>query len=189
MNGDKKLYLYSGLAIALAVVAYIVITKKKPLSNSSNEGKENTDEETAVAVTTTGEVVQQEQVAIPETLSKILNKTSAEATKLLINKPIYTKLDEVKVRYENFVNNGVFNNVMSTITNKGTLLGNVIQVVEDKGKLANADGRVLKWFKVKPASITLDEMNRNKSFLTHKFLPESTGKVIYVREDTVKLEK
>ena len=29
MNSDKKLYLYSGLAIALSVVAYVVITRKK----------------------------------------------------------------------------------------------------------------------------------------------------------------
>jgi hypothetical protein len=42
---------------------------------------------------------------------------------------------------------------------------------------------------MKPAQITLDEMNRNKGFLTHVFKPNTTGKEIYVREDTVKLEK
>ena len=31
MNGDKKIYLYSGLAIALAVVAYFVITGTKTI--------------------------------------------------------------------------------------------------------------------------------------------------------------
>jgi hypothetical protein len=62
-------------------------------------------------------------------------------------------------------------------------------VVDDKGKLTNSDGRILKWFKVKPSQLALNDMNRNKSFLTHKFLAESTGKEIYVREDTVKLEK
>ena len=31
MNSDKKLYLYSGLAIALSVVAYVVITRKRKL--------------------------------------------------------------------------------------------------------------------------------------------------------------
>ena len=34
MNTDKKLYLYSGLAIALSVVAYVVITKKKKSHSS-----------------------------------------------------------------------------------------------------------------------------------------------------------
>ena len=32
-------------------------------------------------------------------------------------------------------------------------------------------------------------MNRNKSFFTHAFLPDSTGKEIFVREDALKLEK
>ena len=78
---------------------------------------------------------------------------------------------------------------MSTITNRGTLLGTVIQVVDDKGKLLNPQGKVYKWFRVKPAQITLDDMNRNKDFLTHVFLPDSTGKEIFVREDAIKLEK
>ena len=188
MNADKKLYLYSGLAIVGAIIAYVIITKKKTLP-TSGEGSGVPDPETTVAVTNTGEVIDQNQVLIPTTLAEILKKTSAEATVKLINKPIYTKLDNVKVRSENFVNNGIINNIMSTVTNRGTLLGNVIQVVDDKGKLTNPDGKVYKWFRIKPAQITLDDMNRNKDFLTHTFLPDSTGKEIFVREDTVKLEK
>jgi hypothetical protein len=186
MNSDKKLYLYSGLAIVGALVAYVIITKKKP--PVSSEGTGTPDPETTVAVTTTGDVIDQNQVLIPATLAQILKKTSAEATVALINKPVYTKLDDVKVRNDSYVNNGIVNNIMSTITNKGTLLGNVIQVVEDKGKLTNSEGKVFKWFKIKPAQITLDDMNRNKAFLTRVFLPESK-EVIFVREDTIKLEK
>jgi hypothetical protein len=63
-----------------------------------------------------------------------------------------------------------------------------MQVVEDKGKLTNSEGKVYKWFKIKPAQITLDEMNRNKAFLTRVFLPEYS-EVIFVREDTVTLDK
>jgi hypothetical protein len=187
MNSDKKLYLYSGLAIVGALVAYVLITKKKPLSSSS-EGTGTPDPETTVAVTTTGDVIDKNQVVIPTALAEILKKTSAQATVALINKPVYTKLDSVKVRNSNFVNNGFINNIMSTITNKGTLLGNVIQVVDDKGKLMNPEGKVYKWFKIKPAQITLDDMNRNKDFLTRNFLPEYK-EVIFVREDTIKLEK
>ena len=189
MEGDKKLYLYSGLAIVGAIIAYAIITKKKPLlDNSSSEGTGTPDPPSTIAITTTGEVVDQAQVAIPVTLADILKKTSAEATVALINKPVYTKLDDVKVRSSNYVNNGLFDNIMSTITNRKSLVGNVIQIVDDKGSLKNSDGRVYKWFRVKPAQVTLDEMNRNKSFLTHTFLPETTGE-IYVREDTVQLEK
>lgn len=189
MNSDKKLYLYSGLAIVASLVAYAFITRKKGGSGSSEEGTGTPDEETNVALTTTGDTVDVEQTVIPTTLTDILKKTSAQATVALINKPIYTKIDNVKVRRENYVNNGVVNNIMSTISNRGMLLGNVIQVVDDKGKLKNTEGRIWKWFKIKPAQVTLDEMNRNKGFLTHVFLPDSTGRIIYVREDVVKLEK
>lgn len=188
MKSDRKLYLYSGLAIALSVLAYMVITRKKNSEDVVVE-EEIVDENGNVATTTTGEAVDPEQLIIPKTLSDILNKTSSQATVALINKPIYTKLDEVKVRNENYVNNGIINNIMSTITNTGTLLGTVIQVVDDKGKLKNSEGRILKWFKIKPSQTALDDMNRNKSLLSHVFLPESTGKQIYVREDAVKLEK
>jgi hypothetical protein len=188
MNGDKKLYLYSSLAILGAIVAYVIITKKKTM-DSSGEGSGIPDaEETTVVTTTTGDVIDQTQVVIPQSLSEILKKTSAQATSALINKPIYTKLDGVKVRSENYVNNGFINNIWSTITDRKTLLGNVIQVVDDKGKLKNLDGRVYKWFKIKPDQSTLDEMNKNKDFLQSTFLP-SWCKAIYVREDAVQLEK
>jgi hypothetical protein len=197
MNADKKLYLYSGLAIIGSLVAYAIITKKKPSpteitkkkpSSTDSEGNETVDAETNVTTTTTGDIIDKEQQVIPKTLSNILNKTSAQATLALVNKPVYTKLEDVKVRRENYVNNGIINNVMSTITDRGFLLGNVIQVVDDKGKLKNNDGRVWKWFRIKPVQSTLDEMNKNKDFLTAKFLPLFT-KEIYVREDVVKLEK
>ena len=187
--GDKKLYLYSGLAIVTAIVAYMIITNKKTLPTSSSEGTGVPDESGTVATTTTGEIVDQSQVIIPATLVDVLKKTTPQANAILINKPVYTKLDNVKVRSDSYVNNGFVSNVMSTITNRGTLLGTVIQVKDDKGKLVNADGRVYKWFRIKPSQIALDDMNRNKSFLTHVFLPDSTGKEIYVREDTIKMEK
>lgn len=188
MNSDKKLYLYSGLSILGAIILYVIITKRKNLTTSS-EGSGTPDPETTVAVSSTGEVIDQSQVAIPSNLAKILKKTSAEATVDLINKSVYTKLDKVKIRNDRYVNNGIVNNVMSTITNRGTFLGNVIQIVDDKGKLINPQGKVYKWFKIKPSQVALDDMNRNKDFLTHTFLPDSTGKEIFVREDAIKLEK
>lgn len=189
MNSEKKLYLYSGLAIVGAIIAYVIITKKKPNVNNSGDANGNTDPETNTTVSTTGEIIDNEQVLIPKTLSEILKKPSAQVTVALRNKPLYTKLDNVKVRNQNYVNNGIVNNIMSEITNSGFILGNILEVKDDKGGLKNPDGRVYKWFRVKPTQVTLDEMNRNKSFFTHVFLSNSTGREIYVREDTVKLEK
>ena len=187
MNSNKKLYLYSGLAIVTSLVLYAIITRKKTVKGSSQpEGvRQNDDSDTIV--TTTGDVVSSSQVVIPKTLLQILKGTPAQATALLKNKPIFTKIDNVKIRRENFVNNGFFNNEMSEITNSGFYLGKVIEVVNDKGNLKNPEGRVYKWFKIKPTQETLDEMNRNKDFLTSKFLPDFT-KEIYVREDVVKLQ-
>jgi len=45
---------------------------------------------------------------------------------------------------------------------------------------------VFKWLKIQPAQVTLDDMNKNKDFLTRRFLPEFK-EVIFVREDVVKL--
>jgi len=180
MNSDKKLYLYSGLAIALSVVAYVVITKnKKGGTSASNTVKPDVK-------TTTGDMISNEQSVIDSSLQEILNKTVSEANTTLQGKPVFTKLDNVQVRNSNFVNNGIVNNVMSSISNKGTLLGNVIAVVEDKGKLTNINGKVFKWLKIQPAQVTLDDMNKNKDFLTRRFLPEFK-EVIFVREDVVKL--
>lgn len=187
MNSNKKLYLYSGLAIVTSLVLYAIITRKKAEKSSPNqEGVPQNDDSDAI-VTTTGDVVSSSQVVIPKTLLQILKGTSAQATALLKNKPIFTKIDNVKIRRENYVNNGFLNNVMSEVTNSGFYLGNVIEVVNDKGNLKNAEGRFYKWFKIKPTQETLDEMNRNKDFLTSKFLPDFT-KAIYVREDVVKLQ-
>ena len=77
---------------------------------------------------------------------------------------------------------------MSKINDSGFLLGTIIEVKEDKGLLRNFDGRIYKWFRIKPNQATLNEMNKNKDFLTSKFLPNSTGREIYVREDALKLK-
>lgn len=183
MNSNKKLYLYSGLAIALAVGVYAVITKKKLLPTTSNQ-----DLQDSGVVTSTGNTITKEQAEIPSDLLEILKKTSKEATTTLNGKPIYTKLPNVLVRRDNYVNNGFFNNVMSKITDSSFLLGNVIEVKEDKGLIKNADGRIYKWFRIKPNQATLNEMNENKDFLTSNFLPNTTGKEIYVREDALKLK-
>jgi len=188
MNNDKKLYLYSGLAIVGALISYVAIVYVRKTPNNLDNAAEIKDAETTVSVTSTGEVIDKAQSTVPLSLIEILKKTSAQATTSLINKPIYTKLDDVKVRYSNYVNNGFISNIASSLTNTGTLIGNVVQVVEDKGKLKNNDGRIYKWFKIKPSIVAIEDMNRNKSFLTHVF-SANLPIPFFVREDTIKLEK
>ena len=100
MNSDKKLYLYSGLAIALSVVAYVVITRKKKLDTdpSSNVQEDIT--------TDTGDVVTIEQAVIDSTLADIIKLPLAQVKTQMLGKQIYTKLDNVNPRQSPYVNNG-----------------------------------------------------------------------------------
>ena len=127
MNSDKKLYLYSGLAIALSVVAYVVITKKRKLDTDPSS-KVQPD-----VTTTTGDVVTAEQSAIDPTLFEIIKLPLAQAKAKLLGKDIYTKVENVNPRQTPYVNNGWFvnNGVGGRITDKDTLIGSVTDVVND----------------------------------------------------------
>ena len=76
MDSDKKLYLYSGLAIALSVVAYVVITEKKKLKldPSKDNNSDNLDVETS-----TGDIITMEQAVIDKNLQEILNMPISNA--------------------------------------------------------------------------------------------------------------
>lgn len=179
MNNDNKLYLYSGLAIALSVVAYVVITRKKKL---------DTDPSLTVqqdVTTDTGDVVTIEQAVIDPTLSEIIKLPLAQVKSKMLGKEIYTKLDNVNPRQSPYVNNGWFvnNGVGGRITQKDTLIGSVTDVVNDKGLLKNKSGSVYKWFKVKPSPIAIKQIKDDSNIL----IPTKTDS-FYVREDVVKLK-
>ena len=184
MNGDKKLYLYSGLAIALAVVAYVVITKKKPLPTTSDK-ETTTEEEQAddLVVTPSGDTITPEQATVDPTLAEILKLPLAKIKLNMLNKKIYTKLDNVNPRTTPNVNNGAFNNTYGgKIEVKDTLIGVVKDVVEDAGRLTSPQGNVYKWFKVLASKEAIDSINNTKSWWN---LPLREGITFYVREDVV----
>jgi len=181
MNGDKKLYLYSGLAIALAVVAYVVITKKKPLPIASEEA--STEEENQdVVVTPSGDTITVEQAIVDPTLTEILKLPLAEIKLNMLNKKLYTKLDNVNPRQTPYVNNGWFvnNGVGGKITQKGTFAGTVTDVAKDKGSMSNAQGRVYIWFKVKPSAEAVKQIEDDSNIL----IPTKTD-TFWLREDVV----
>jgi hypothetical protein len=188
MNGDKKLYLYSGLAIALAIVAYVVITKKKPLPTTSDEETTTEEEQTEdVVVTPSGDTITVEQATVDPTLTEILNLPLAKIKLNTLNKKLYTKIDNVNPRTQPFVNNGAFNNTYGgKIEVKDTLIGTVKDVVEDSGKLTSPKGNVYKWFKVLASKEAIDSVNNTKSWWN---VPLKEGITFYVREDVVKLDK
>lgn len=177
---NKKLYLYSGLAIATALAIYYLVAKKSNpdfLDNNAPEGDAQPD-----VTTGTGDTITAQQAQMDKELSETLKKSSSEVTKLLLNKSVYTKLDNVKTRSQNFVNNGWINNLFITIPDKGTFLGNIIQVIDDKGGAKNAEGRVFKWFKIFPSQPAKDVWKSYTSSNTN--MP-----AYYVREDVITLKK
>jgi hypothetical protein len=183
MNGDKKLYLYSGLAIALAVVAYVVITKKKPLLNTADTSTvEGEEEDMDLVVTPSGDTISTEQAIIDPTLTEILKLPLAEIKLKMLNKKIYTKLDNVNPRITPYVNNGWFvnNSVGGKITQKGTFAGIVTDVAQDKGKMANSQGKVYIWFKIKPSAEAVKQIKEDTPLL----LTAKTDN-FWLREDVI----
>jgi hypothetical protein len=185
MNGDKKLYLYSGLAIALAVVAYVVITKKKPLPTPAKENQTDVEEQENVVVTTTGDEISEEQNIIEPTLKEILKLPLAKVKLHLLNKKLYTKVDDVNPRTSAYVNNGWFKNnlIGGKIKIKGTLAGTVVDVANDTGLLQNTDGRVFIWFKINPSATARKQIEEDSNIFTaQKF------KTFWLREDVITLK-
>jgi len=179
MNSDKKLYLYSGLAIALSVVAYVVITRKKKLDTDPSAIEVKPD-----VTTTTGDEISNEQAVIDPTLSEIIKLPLAQAKARMLGKNIYSKVDNVNPRQTPYVNNGwlVNNSVGGRITQKNTLIGSVTDVVNDKGLLKNNSGAIYKWVKVKPSPDAVKQIKDDSSFL----MGTKTDS-FYVREDVIKL--
>lgn len=179
MNSDKKLYLYSGLAIALSVVAYVVITRKKKLDTDPSANQVKPD-----VTTTTGDEISNEQAVIDPTLSEIIKLPLAQAKARMLGKNIYSKVDNVNPRQTPYVNNGwlVNNSVGGRITQKNTLIGTVTDVVNDKGLLKNNSGAIYKWVKVKPSPDAVKQIKDDSSFL----MGTKTDS-FYVREDVIKL--
>jgi|LakMenE18May11ns_1017448.scaffolds.fasta_scaffold9367723_1 hypothetical protein len=180
MNSDKKLYLYSGLAIALSVVAYVVITKKKKLDTdpASNVKPDVT--------TPTGDVISGEQAVLDPTLTDIIKLPLAQTKAKMLGKNIYAKVENINPRQTPYVNNGwlVNNGVGGRITQKDTLIGTVTDVVNDSGSLRNNSGAIYKWVKVNPSSEAVSQIKDDSNIL----LGGTKTKTFYVREDVIKLK-
>jgi len=176
------MYLYSGLAIALSVVAYVLITKKKKLNNEFVQKVEAPDG----GNTTTD--ISADQYLIDPKLAEILDSKLSVAKSKLLNKQVFSKIDNVNPRTQSFVNNGtIANNTLGgKITSKGTLIGTVTDVVEDTGKVKNPKGNVYKWILINPSAEAVKSINDSESWWN---VPITTKNSFYVREDVISLTK
>lgn len=180
MNSDKKLYLYSGLAIALSLVAYAIITRKKKLDTDPTLNVKPD------VTTTTGDVISGEQALIDPTISEIIKLPIEQVKTKMIGKSIYSKVDNINPRQTPYVNNGWFvnNGVGGRITEKETFIGNVTDVVNDSGSLRNNVGAIYKWFKLNPSTEAIKQIKDDSNIL----LGGTKTKTFFVREDVIKLK-
>jgi hypothetical protein len=181
---DKKLYMYSGVAIAMAIVAYFVITRKA--KQKSGEAKV---EETVV--TNTGSEITLDQAVLPAQLSVIFNLPLREAVKKIGNKNVFTKVPNVNARKGANVNNGFVNNSYGVIAEKNINVGKVIALAEDLNGAKNSDGRIYKWVKVNLTQDARKSINASpKESLLNSVvgsIPATGNAFAYFREDTITL--
>ena len=185
----KKVYVYSGLALVGALGLYIYISKKK--ENQLKLAQVVTITEEDKIKTPTGDEIDIEQATIPKDLENVLKNNIPIAEKLLINKEMATKIANVKARSTNQVNNGIVNNIVGEISNPNINVGKVVGLIYDENNAKNPQGKVYKWFKIKPSQESFDEMNKNKSWFKPK-LPKVTDTgnwLMYYREDTLTFKK
>lgn len=171
----NKILLFSGIAIAVSAAAYLALSKKP--TPKKPEGPEPRIDES-------GEEVSSEQQKIPSNLAEILKLKPDVVYGTLKNKPIKTKLADVKARLEPYVNNGFFDNIVGTISKSGTIIGNITGVVEDTQGASNSQGRIYKWFRVdSPTPDAVKQMEDSSSFLKSY----NKNRIIFLREDTITL--
>lgn len=178
MENNKKIYLYSGLAVVISVIMYIGITKRK---------KYNTDPTNDVqpdVTTKTGDVITSEQAIIDLKLQDIFKLPLSQVKSKMLGKEIYSKLENINPRQTPFVNNGWFvnNGVGGRIVEKDTLIGIVTDVVNDRGLLSNNNGNVYKWLKVNPSTEAIQQIKDDSNILIG-----TKTDTFFVREDVVKL--
>lgn len=162
--------------LALSGATYLILSRKKEIP-------EPVPGETPV-VDETGEEISVEQQKVPANLVNILALSAANATTALKGKTIYTKVPDVRTRLEPKVNNGIIDNIVGKISNAGTVVGKVTQVVDDVEGAKNSSGRVYKWLRVDaPSQDAIKQMEDNASFLSGF----SKNRIIYLREDVVKI--
>lgn len=171
----SKVLLVTGIIVAASAATYLALSRK-PKPKPSDGPDARIDE--------SGQEVSTEQQKIPSNLAEILKLKSDAVYNALKGKTIKTKLADVNVRLDPYVNNGFFDNIVGVISRTGTPVGAITGVVDDSQGAVNAQGKVYKWFRVdKPTSDAIKQLEDSSSFLKSY----NKDRVIFLREDTITL--
>lgn len=162
----KWIYISLGLIAATAVVLLVSKRDKDSGSNDSGEGSEGDNE---------GQKTQ------PLLSEMIKNKT-------IIGKDIKSQVDNVRLRFSSYVNDGFANNKYGEVATKNTVIGKVKQIAKDHTGATNPVTKTTyNWLGVEITDAVYDDIQANqRNFLTrdvwkNKRIP------LWVREDVVTL--
>lgn len=137
---NKKVIIGLGL-LAVGALGYLALKNKKNKEQViSEESEADFDFENAGGNGLSNIINRPKKIIKVKDYQALLkNGNLNELKKYLIGKNIYTLQNDVNLRMENYVNNGVLNNISGTIKNKGLYIGKVKDVVR------GVDGKDI-WF-------------------------------------------
>ena len=154
---------YALAGVGLMGVTYLVIA----LANKRKRGEAQ---------------VEPDPQSIPD---PVLSKAVIEST--TIGMKIYSKVDGVRIRKDNSVNDGWMNNIYDTVPNKNTYMGKIVRIVVGaKDQINPATKRPYNWFSFQLEKPLYEEMQKNhwainRDAWTNIPPPSKT----WVREDVV----
>lgn len=175
MKTDKflKITLYSLLGLG-AILGASLLLKGKGDDDKGDEENKEADVEDPDAIT-------EEQKKVPPKIqSAAANKSVANGMR------VFAKLNAIKGRSQNYVNNGYINNIIWEGDNAGEYLGTVTTTAKDRENSADDKGKIYTWFKVTLDRKAWDRYNNTKSFLTKQTAYTAGNNWAWFREDTLK---
>jgi hypothetical protein len=187
---NKRYLLYGGVGVVILIAIYYA-TKSPDVPILDDDVVDESS-----STTSTGKT--QEQITLDPKLVSLMQQK--DWIKTINGKNIYSKLDNVKVRNSEYINDGKISNLYGTVPKKGTLLG-VVQGVfleNTKGGLlgiikgdSKATNPVTKkpynWVKIKLADAVYNDIQKNQRNFITRDLFKNPNVYVFVREDAIKL--
>jgi hypothetical protein len=175
---NKKYLIYGAVGVVVLIAIYYAT--KSPDQPTNDEGIPSEDEPTSSSDKT------KEQITIDPKLASITQQKNW--VKNVIGKSVYSKLDNVKLRKNEFVNDGLINNLYGEVEKKDTLLGVVKGAYLDKGKATNpATKSPYNWFQIKLSDAVYEDIQKNQKNFATRDLFKAPNVYVFVREDVIKL--
>jgi hypothetical protein len=175
---NKKYLIYGSIGVVVLVAIYYA-TKSPETPIADEDIVEEGDP------TTSKEKTKEQTTLDPKLATIIQDKNWVKNIK---GKSIYSKLDNVKLRKTEVVNDGVINNLYGTVDKNGTLLGVAVSAYLDKGKATNPVTKApYNWIQIKLADGVYNDIQKNQRNFATRDLFKAPNVYVFVREDVIKL--